>query len=187
MLTDALLNFLPIGSNLSMVGAAGASIVIAPAGGALDLLGEGVGLAPVNIIGNAMRGVFGTDFGIGVRKAQLVVGVGTAFATGTAATWNLAWQFAEDTGAAGGYLPGTWVTAVETGPQAVGNAPAGAIIGRFDFPPQIPPNFQPRYSRLLMQFPAAEDLTAGTLAFALVTTDRDDQANQFAANNYTVS
>lgn len=185
MLTDALLNFAPIGSNQSMVGGAGVSIVIAPGGVALDLLGAGVGVAPASIIGTAS--VFGTDFGVGVRKALLACAVGTAFATGNAATWNLALQFAQDTGAVGGYQPGTFHTVIETGAQPVSYATAGALIGRFDWPPQLPANFQPRFARLLMQFPAATNLSAGTIAYALVTMDRDDQANQFAAKNFAVA
>jgi hypothetical protein len=40
--------------------------------------------------------------------------------------------------------------------------------------------------RLLAQVPAAENFTAGTLGFAGVTFDRDDQFNRQAANNYVV-
>ena len=186
MYTDALLNFVPIGGNQSMVGAAGASIVMAPGGVALDLLGAGVGVAPPNIFGQSF-GTFGTDFGIGVRKPLLAIAVGTAFATGNAATWNLALQLAADLGAAGGYLPDTWYTAAETGAQSVANAAANAIIARFDWPPAFPNTLRPRFARLLMQVPAATNLSAGTIAYALVTLDRDDLSIKNAQRNYSVS
>ena len=107
---DASLSLVPIGGNLSFVGAAGASF----ASTVLDLLGQGVGTAPQNIIGNAS--VFGTDFGIGAIKEQLLVSVGTAAVTADACTLNCQFQGAEDTGSAGSYLPGAWQTFVETGP-----------------------------------------------------------------------
>jgi hypothetical protein len=186
MYTDALLNFVPIGGNLSMVGAAGAPIVLAPGGVALDLLGAGVGEAPPIIFGTSFP-TFGTDFGIGVRKPLLAVTVGTAFATGNAATWNLAFQLAADLGAAGNYQPDTWYTAEETGAQAVALAPANAIIARFDWPPAFPSTLRPRYARLLMQVPAGTNLSAGTIAYALVTLDRDDLSIKNAQRNYSVS
>lgn len=185
MFTDALLNFVPIGGNQSVVGAAGASIVLAPGGTALDLMGAGVGLAPPNFIGTAA--LFGTDFGVGVKKALLAIAVGTAFATTNAGTWNLAFQLAPDTGAAGGYLPGAWTTIIETGAQPVANAPANAIIARFDWPPAFPVTLRPRFARLLMQLASGTNLSAGTIAYALVTTDRDDQSNKYAAKNFVVS
>lgn len=186
MYTDALLSFVGIGGNQSMVGGAGVSIVMAPGGVALDLLGAGVGVAPPNIFGTSF-GTFGTDFGIGVRKPLLAVAVGTAFATGNLATWNIAFQLAADQGAAGGYQPSTWYTADETGAQTVANAPANAIIARFDWPPAFPATLRPRYARLLMQVPAGTNLSAGTIAYALVTLDRDDLSIRNAQKNYSVS
>ena len=186
MLTDSLLNFVPPGGNLSMVGGAGISIVMAPGGVALDMLGAGVGVAPPSIIGQSF-GTFGADLGIGVRKALLECVVGTAFATGNAATWNLALQFAADQGAAGGYLPDTWYTAISTGAQAVALAPAGARIARFDWAAVFPTTLRPRFARLIMLFPAATNLSAGTIAHALLTLDRDDLSIQQAQRNYSVS
>ncbi len=186
MYNDALLAFVPIGGNQSMVGAAGASIVLAPGGVALDLMGAGVGVAPPNIFGTSF-GTFGADMGIGVRKPLLACAIGTAFATGNVATWNLAFQLAADQGAAGGYQPSTWYTAAETGPQTVANAPANAIIARFDWPPAFPATLRPRFARLLMQFPAATNLSAGTIAYAIVTLDRDDLSIKNAQRNYSVS
>ena len=186
MYTDSLLNFVPISGNQSMVGGAGVSIVMAPGGVALDLLGAGVGVAPPSIIGTSFS-TFGTDFGIGVRKALLAVAIGTAFATGNAATWNLAFQLAADQGAAGGYQPSTWYTAQETGAQTVANGAANQIIARFDWPPAFPNTLRPRFARLLMQFPAGTNLTAGTIKYALVTLDRDDLSIQNAQRNYSVS
>lgn len=177
---DASLSLVPIGGNLSFVGAAGASF----ASTVLDLLGQGVGTAPQNIIGNAS--VFGTDFGIGAIKEQLLVSVGTAAATADACTLNCQFQGAEDTGSAGSYLPGAWQTFVETGPITAAQLTAAQIIARFDWPPAFPANFQPRYMRLNFTTPAGLLFTAGTIAFALVTDVRDDYAIKYASANYVV-
>ena len=185
MFTDALLNFTAPGTPLSMVGGAGVSIVMAPGGTALDLLGLGVGVlsGSQDIIGT-QSALFGTDFGIGVRKAQLDVVVGTAFTTATAATPNLAFQLAPDDGTGN---PGTWQTVVETGNLTVAQCAANTRIARFDWPPVFPETLRPRFARLLMQFGAGTDLTAGTIAYAIVTTDRDDQSNSRAQRNYSVA
>jgi hypothetical protein len=168
-----------------MVGASGVSIVMAPGGTALDLLGLGVGVLST---GNAIIGVesakFGTDFGIGVRKALLDVVIGTTFTTGTSATPNLALQLAQDDGTGN---PDTWYTAVETGNLAIALCTANTRIARFDWPPVWPETLRPRFARLLMQFAAGTLLTAGTIAYAIVTTDRDDQSNAQAQRNFTVA
>lgn len=182
MLIDALLAFIPPGTNQSMVAGAGISI---PSVGLIDLLGQGVGTAPANIIGNAT--VFGSDQGIGGEKPLVQAVVGTAFVTATAATLNVAFQAAPDTGVGGGYQPGAWQTLVETGPLTAAQLTAGQILARFDFPPAFPANLSPRYLRLLFQVPAATDFTAGTIASAIITMARDDLANKFAAGNFTVA
>lgn len=180
MITDALVNFIPIGVPLSLVAGAGVPV----ASGVLDLLGQGVGTAPQNIIGNAT--VFGEDAGIGGLRPQLEVLISTALVTANAATLNIAFQAAVDQGVAGGYQPGTWQTLVETGPIAVANLGAGVKAARFDFPPAFPENLNPRYLRLLFTPPAGTNFTAGAVQ-APVTMVRDDQSNKFAAANYKVA
>ncbi len=182
MRSDALLAFVPIGGNLSLVGAAGIAI---PSTNIIDLLGQGSGQAPANIIGNAA--VFGEDPGVGAFRPELNVLIGTALATGNAATLNIALQAAIDTGAGGGYLPGTWTTIVESGAMAVANLVAGAVPFRVPWLPTFPANLRPRFLRLLFSPAAATNFTAGTISSAIVTLVRDDQANKFAAKNYSVS
>ena len=196
MRVDAQLSFVPIGGNLSLVGAAGVGI---PSTNTIDLLDQGVGTAPQNIIGDTPAtgfnsGNFGTDVGIGRYRAEVEVVLNSAITltTGTAATLNIEFQGAEDTGAAGNYQPGAWQTFVETGPITLAQLNASIAtatqipIARFTFPPAFPANFAPRYLRLLFQPAAGTDFTAGQVACAIVTTVRDDQANKFAAKNFVV-
>ncbi len=181
MITDALVNFVAPGAPLSIVGATGASF----ASNVIDLVGSGVGTAPHNIIGT--RTVFGSDTGLGAIKPQVEAVVGTAFATSNSATLNVQFQAAVDTGAGGGYQPGTWLTLVETGQLAAADLIAAAIFARFDWPPSFPRSTMPRFLRLNFVTPAATSFTAGTVAFAIVTMVRDDYAEKFAAKNYTVA
>lgn len=187
MLLDALISFVPVGGNLSLVGGAGISI---PSLLVYDILGLGVGVGPNtatnpgSIIGNAS--VFGSDVGIGAIKPQVEAVIGTALTTGNAATLNVAFQGAQDTGSAGGFLPGAWQTFVETGPITAAQGTAGQVVARFDFPPAFPPGFNPRFLRLLFQVPAATNFTAGTISSAIVSMVRDDQSNRFAAANFQV-
>lgn len=178
MITDALVNFLPIGTNLAILGVDLPSNIY-------DILGDGVGVAPTNIIGN--RTLFGSDVGIGGVKPQVDVGIGTAFVTANAATLNIAFQGAPDLGVAGNYQPGAWQTLVETGPMTAAQLTAAQVVGRFDFPPAFPANLNARYLRLLFDVATGTAFTAGTIAFAIVTMVRDDQANRFAARNYSVA
>lgn len=181
MRSDAQLAFVPIGGNFSLVGGAGISI---PLPGIIDLLGQGAGTPPANIIGNVT--LFGTDVGIGGKRPELNVVIGTAFTTGTSATLNLALQGAPDLGTPT-FQPGTWQTLEETGALTAAQLTANQVIMRLPFPPAFPANLRPRYLRLYAQIPAAADFTAGTIASALVTLVRDDQGNKYAANNYVVS
>ena len=179
MITDALVNFIPIGFPQSLVTAAAGSLP----SGVLDILGQGVGTPPQNIIGN--RTVFGADVGIGGIRPQLEVLVTTAFATAGAATLNVQFQAAIDTGAAGNYQPGTWVTLVETGVIAVANLGLGVKLARFDFPPAFPENLNPRYLRL--NFVIGTSFFSAGAVQAPVTIVRDDQANKFMVGNYVVA
>ena len=183
MITDATVAFVPPGSPLSLVAAAG---VYVPSPGVIDILGIGVGLAPTSIIGT-VSATFGSDAGLGMDKPQIEVVIGTPPTTGNAATLNVALQGAPDTGLAGGYQPGTWQTLVETGPMTVAQLTAGTICARFDYPPAFPANLRPRYYRLLFQVPVATNFTAGTVAFATIALVRDDLGNFYAQNNYTVA
>lgn len=179
MIFDALVSFVPLGAPLSMVAGAGVSI----RSQVYDMLGAGVGVAPPSIIGNAA--LFGTDMGVGGKRPELNITIGTTLTTGTAATLNIALQAAPDTAVT--FQPGTWVTLDESGPIAVANLVAGAVPFRTPFIPTFPPGLRPRYLSLLFQVPAATDFTAGTILSALVTMVRDDQANKFAASNFVVA
>jgi len=181
MRTDASVTFVPLGGSLSLVGGAGVSIP----SNVFDGLGQGVGTAPANIIGTAP--VFGADYGIGSGRPLLDIVVGIGLATSNGCTLNVAFQGAPDTGAAGNYQPGTWVTFMESGPKTAAQCPAGTRIARFDWAAAFPENTTPpRYIRLLFQVPSGENFTAGTISFALATLGRDDQANKYAARSYSV-
>lgn len=181
MILDALVNFVQVGSPLSLVGGAGVAIP----SNVYDELGLGVGVAPTNIIGT--RSTFGADLGIGDHKPQLEVVIGAGAITANAATLNIAFQGAPDTGAAGGYLPGTWQTFVETGPLTAAQLVANRVCARFDWPPAFIESNLPRFMRLLFSPLAATNFTTLTVAYAIVTMGRDDQSNKFAAKNFAVA
>lgn len=181
MILDALLSFIPVGGTLSLVAGAGIAI---PSTNTIDILGSGVGTPPKNIIGNTT--LFGEDSGIGHWKPEIQIGFLNNFVTANGATLNVAFQGAPDTGAAGGYLPGTWTTFVETGAMAVASLVAGGIA-RLDWPPAFPPNALPRYLRLLFSPPAGTNFTTGTISSAVVTMNRPDLANKYQVRNYAVA
>lgn len=187
MRSDALVAFIPIGAPLSLVGGVGITF----RSNIIDLLGAGVGVPPPSIIGNAT--LFGTDLGVGGKRPELNISVGTAFVVNTAGTLlKIALQAAVDQGVGGNYQPGTWTDVVSQDNIAVANLTAGAIPFRSPWIPDMPPGLRPRYMSLLFSpmsvtaLPAGSFL-AGTIASALVTTVRDDQANKYAAKGYTVS
>ena len=185
MRTDGLLMPVPLSAPLSLVGAAGVNLP----SGVIDLLGLGVGMSPAlagQIIGTTFNQQFGIDYGVGDDRLLLDCVIGVALATSDSCTLNLAFQGAPDTGLTGGWLPGTWQTLVETGPLTAAQCPAGARIARFDFPPSFPETSPPpRFIRLLAQVPSGELFTAGTIAFALLTSARDDYAAKCAARGYS--
>ena len=184
MLLDSQLSFVPLGSILSLVAAAGSAI---PAPNVIDLLGTGVGTAPQSIIGNVS--IFGEDPGVGNPKIELQANLGISPTTANSATLNMQIQAAVDPGAGGNYTPTTWQTICETG--AITAAQLAALVGKYPLRltllPQFPPNFQPRFLRLNFAVPAATNFTAGTITFAGVTMARDDLTNRFAAKNFTVA
>lgn len=182
MIIDSQTSFVLPGAPLSMVGAAGVS----PRSRVLDLAGVGAGLPPPNIIGT--KTVFGEDTGIGMPRAQVAMAAGAAaFVTANAATLNVAFQGAQDTGAGGGYLPGAWQTFMETGPITAAQLVALAVFGRFDWPAEFPLGFQPRFLSLLFQIPAGTNFTVGQVAYAVTVLGRPDNANRYAAKNFTVA
>jgi hypothetical protein len=184
MFIDALLSFVPVGAPLSLVAGAGVDV---PSTNVIDLLGLGVGVTPDQgnvIIGNPT--VFGAPdaMGVGGLRPELLVNVGTAFATGTAATLNVALQGAADDGTGN---PSTWQTFEETGELTAAQLTANQTIMRLPWVPPFPANLRPRFLRLLFQVPAATLFTAGTIANAVVVPCRDDQFNKYAAKNYSVA
>jgi len=186
MINDALVAFVGIGGNLSLVAGAGVTIP----SGVVDLLGNGVGQAPGNIIGNVTT--WGTDEGVGGKRPELNVVIGTACTGAAGLMLKAALQGAADTGAAGGYLPGAWTDIVSQDGIALANLTAGAVILRSPFLPTMPPNLRPRYLRLLFSPMTATALpsgnfTAGTIASATVVMVRDDQANKFQPKNFSVA
>lgn len=185
MQIDQQLTFIGLGAApVSLVGAAGAAIVI---GNPIDLLGQGAGLAPAGIIGNPFNGLYGVDPGPGMLKPTFSGRIGTALATANAATAEFVLQVAPDSGAAGGYQPGTWEDWVTTGARAVGDFPANSKV-RMDLGPAPNGTPAPRFIRLILRVPAAENLSAGTMTFAGLVMADDDLGNaQNAPVGYTVA
>ena len=182
MITDALLNFVGIGSPLSCVGVAGSNF----RSSVIDELGQGVGTAPLNIIGN--KSVFGADMGIDWVKPRVIVTVGTAFTTSTSATLNIQFQGSVDSGAAGTppYSPNAWATYVETGAIAASNLTANAQF-RLDFPTAIPFSALPRFYSLNFLPLSTASFTAGTISSAIVALVTDDYKMAYAAKNFAVA
>lgn len=188
MFTDALLNFIPIGGNLSLVGAAGVPIF----SNVIDLLGLGQGVAPSStIIGNATT--FGEDAGVGGLRPELNISIGTAVVAVGGTLMKIALQAAADPGAAGNYTPaaGAWQDVVSQDNIAASNLTAGAVPFRAPWIPTMPPGLRPRFLRLWFGGSIAGNFatgqfSAGTIGSALVTTGRDDYAIKYAAKNYTI-
>lgn len=174
MITDALVNFFPSGANIPITSVAVRSNLY-------DILGLGVGVTAAAgsvIIGNAS--VFGSDMGIGGIKPLVECSVGTAFA-GTG-TLTVAFQGAVDDGTGN---PGAWQTFMQSPACTIAQLAANTFFARFDFPPEYPDGFNPRFLSLL--FTPSGTFTAGTVAFSQVTMGRPDLANKFAAANYRVA
>jgi hypothetical protein len=89
-------------------------------------------------------------------------------------------QGAVDTGAGGGYQPGTFTTIIESGPLTPAQLLTQTTIARFPITPSIPALY--RYLRLLFQVPAGTNFTAGTIAFSYITYVRDDM--RYGYNNF---
>lgn len=188
MRIDALLAFVPIGGNLSMVAGAGVDV---PSTNVIDLLGLGVGVvAPSVANGNPIIGnvsVFGAPDagGVGGIRPELNITTGTAFTAGTGTPLlNVQLQAAADDGTGN---PSTYQTLIETGDLTVAQLTANTVIARFPWVPPFPENLRPRFLRLNFAIPAATAFGAGTIASALVTFVRDDWFQRQSAKNFTVT
>lgn len=188
MRSDALLSFVAIGGNLSLVAAAGVDV---RATNVIDLLGLGVGVvAPNTLTGNPIIGntsVFGQAdaMGVGGIRPELNVTIGTALVADTGTpTLNVQLQAAADDGTGN---PDTYQTIGESGTISVAQGTANRVIARLPWLPPFPENLRPRFLSLNFEIPADTNFSAGTIASALVTTVRDDWFNRQASKNYSVS
>lgn len=188
MITDQLLNFVPIGGPLSLVGGAGVTIRST----VIDLLGQGVGTPPANIIGNVA--IFGAPdaMGVGNQRPELNVTVGTALTGAAGLTLKAALQAAPDLGVGGNYQPGAWVDLGSQDGITLAQGAANTVIMRLPWLPPFPFNLRPRYLSLLFS-PVSNggavpsgNFTAGTISSALVVMSRDDYFIKNAAKNYSV-
>lgn len=190
MLLDALVNFgADLGTPFSLILANGDW----PLPGVIDLFGNGVGAAPTSIYGRTSNLGPGGDMGIPTERPELYVQIGTAAATATSAQLTLSLQAAPDTGAAGGYLPGTWQTIGRSPWMTAAQLTAGQVIFRSPWLPAFPANLNPRFVRLLASIGtptggtgAAVSFTAGTINMAAVTQGRDDYAIAYTPKNFSV-
>lgn len=181
MITDALLNFVsPNGPDLSLVAGLGISI---PSPGIIDLLGGGVGTPITGYTGTATLPGQADAHGVGKERPELVVAIGTAVTTVTAATLNVQLQGAPDDGTNN---PGTWQTLGESGALTAAQLTANQVIARLPWLPPFPQNLRPRFLRLNFSIPAATAFTAGTINYATVTTVRDDPFQMQAAKAYSL-
>lgn len=178
MLTDSLVSFVPVGAPLSLISAVGDI----PSTNVVDLMGSGPGTAVSNIIGNASQP--GMDVGVGGVRPELNITIGDAVVSGGGGTVNFKLQAAPNTDVTN--QPGSWTTLAETGPITAANLTAGQIVARFPFLPAFPAGLNPRFLRIVATI-ATASVTAGSIASALVTNYRDDQANKYAAGNFTVA
>jgi hypothetical protein len=180
-LIDALLSFVPYTSPLSLVLGAGVS---QRSPGIIDLMGDGVGTPVRNIVGIATVPGSADAAGVGNERPDMVIAVGAAFATGNSATLNVQFQGAPDNGS---NQPGTWVSYWESGAIAAASLTAGRILARLPWPPPFLQNARPRFLSLNFSIPAATNFTTGTIAYALVTSTRDDNYQMQMPRNFRVA
>jgi hypothetical protein len=154
--------------------------VTAPSTGVIDFAGVGVGNAPPNSFGIS-NAVFGEDVGIGdgVSPPKICVILGTAFTAGGAGTMQVQVQESVDSGAPG-YTPAAWQTIMETDTLSLAQLAAGAQIVDYTIAPRAPGQAFPRFLRLNYVV-ATGPMTAGTIAFAGVTTGNDNAPSYPAA------
>lgn len=186
MRSDALVAFTPIGSPLSLIAGAGVDV----ASNVVDLFGYGVGVVIPDTNGNPIIGNVATagspdGGGVGGIRPELNVTIGTALVADTGTpTLTPQFQAAIDDGTGN---PGTWQTIVQGPDITVAQGTANTVIFRVPYLPPFPADLRPRFVRLNFAIPAGTNFSAGNIASALVTTVRDDQANKFAARNYSMS
>lgn len=181
MITDSKLNFVAPGSPLSIVAAAGVDI---PSPGVIDLMGNGVGTTVTNYFGTATLPGQADAMGVGGERPELMVAIGTAATAGTSTPLlNVQLQGAPDDGTGN---PGTWQTLGESGDLTVAQLVAGQVIARLPWLPPFPENLRPRFLRLNFAIPAGTAFGAGTIAYATVTTVRDDYFVRQAAKAYSM-
>lgn len=147
----------------------------------VDLAGVGSGNAPNASFGTATS--FGTDPGPG-RELIIPVTTGTAFATATGATLQVAVQGAPDNGS---NAPGTYATLVESGVIAAANLTADTKIAELAVPKALPDGTKVRFLQILYVLPASTSFTAGTIAFAGIVLDTDDNTGRFISSGYSVA
>lgn len=182
MLLDAKLAFVPVGAPLSLIAAAGVDV---PSTNVIDLIGPGVGQAMANFFGNSALPGQADGMGVGMMRPELVVAIGTALTAGTGTpTLNVQLQGAPDNGA---NLPGTYQTFGASDEITVAQGTANRIIARLPWLPPWPFNNRPRFLRLNFAIPAGTTFATGTIAYAVVSTVRDDPYHLQAAKNYTVA
>jgi hypothetical protein len=181
---DSLTAFVLPGGAASLIGAASATIQI---GGIYDLLGQGVGTAPANIIGtNRLNSFYGVDPGAGKGKPEIEITFGVSPVG--AGTFAYALQYAPDTGVAGGYQPGTWETAYATSFSAATEYSTADAV-RLDVAPSPPNTPQPRYVRVVMIPATGDHMTAGSVSFAGIVMARasDILTAQQTPSNYVAN
>lgn len=179
-ITDSPLAFVPIGAPLSLVAAAGVDVVST---NVIDLMGDGVGTTVTNIWGNSTLPFSPDARGVGRPVPLIDILIGTAFVNDTGTpTLTIEYQGAPDDGSGGA---GTYETYRATGALATANLTAGQRI-RMEFVPPFPLNDRPRFLRLNFAIAAGTNYSAGTIAAAVVVTDRDDWFVGQQARNFTV-
>jgi hypothetical protein len=182
MLIDSLVSFVPLGSPLSLVAAAGVNIA---SPNMYDFAGVGAGVAPPDIWGTPTSFGQPDAMGVGGARPELVVAIGVAPTTSNSATLNAALQAAADNGS---NQPSTWYTIGESGAQAVANLTANTVFCRLPWLPPFPANLRPRFLRMLFQVPSATNFSAGSINYALVVPPggRDDLFNKYMPKNFLV-
>ena len=181
MLMDSKVAFVLAGSPLSLVAAAGDDIATDP----YDFLGDGPGTEVRNIHGNATLPGQADAMAVGPQRPEMAVAIGTAATNGTSTpSLTVQFQVAPDDGNGS---PGSWTTIWQSDAYLIARLTAGAIIARIPWTPPVPTNLRPRFARLNFAIPAGTAFGAGTIAYAQVTTVRDDPYQLQASKNYSVS
>lgn len=182
MILDAKLAFSPANTPLSLVGAAGVAIV-APL--IIDLLGNGPGTLVQNIWGISTLPGQPDAHGMATQRPELVVNIGTALVADTGTpTLTVELSGAPDDGAGS---PGTYQVLEQGPPLSVAQGVAGQSCFRAPWVPPSVLNLRPRFLRMRFLLPSGTNFAAGTIAFAGVSTVRDDPFQLQVPRNYRVA